>query len=114
MKLQIASEQPISVYDLQKELRAIKKRDTELGFRAQKTDEYLQKFAKLDEKKASELKKKIEELNIPRLRTEHVCKLIDILPADAEEVRMVLSAYATTVTNENLVKLADVIKEYRK
>ncbi|MBN2421170.1 hypothetical protein JXB27_02730, partial [Candidatus Woesearchaeota archaeon] len=102
------------IYDLQKELKSIKKRDTELGFRAQKTDEYLQKFAKLDEKKAAELKKKIEELNIPRLREEHISKLIDILPADAEEVRMVLSAYATTVTNENLVKLADVIKDYRK
>ena len=114
MKVTILLEEPISVYDLQQELEAIKARDGELGFRAAKTDEYLQKFAKLDIKKAADLKKKLEELNIPRLRTEHVCKLVDVLPVDSEDIKMVLSAYSVTVTNENVAKIADVIKEHRK
>jgi len=114
MKLQIISEKPMSIYDVQKELEKIKKRDTELGFRAQKTEEYLQKFAKLDEKKATELKKKLEDLNIPRIRDEQINKLVDIMPIDADDIRLVLSAYSTTVTNENIVKIADVIKEFKK
>lgn len=114
MKTAVISEEPISTYDLKRELAHIKKRDTELGFRAAKTDEYINTFTKLDEKKAEEIKKKITELNIPRLKAEHICKLLDLLPADVEDVRLVLNSYPITITNENIVKIADVIKEHKK
>ena len=114
MKLRVLSEESISIYDLRKKLEEIKKRDTELGFRAAKTEEYLKSFAKLDDKKVADLKKKLEDLAIPRLKGDHISKLIDILPGDVEEVRLVLNSYSITVTNENLAKIADVIKEYRK
>ena len=114
MKATIISEEAISIYDLKKSLDKIKKRDAELGFRAAKVEEYLRNFAKLDSKKVEELKKKIEELNIPRLKPEHINKLVDIMPADTEDVRLVISSYSVTITNENLAKIADVIKEYRK
>ena len=113
-KAKILSEEPMSIYDVQQALEMIKKRDAELGFRAAKTDEYLQKFAKLDEKKAAELKKKLEELAISRVKSEHIAKLIDVLPADADDVKLVMSMYSVTITNENAAKIADVIKEYRK
>ena len=114
MRAKVISEEPISIYDLKAELEKIKSRDKELGFRAAKVEEYLHSFAKADEKKIAELKKKIHDLNIPRLREEQVCKLIDIMPHDVEEVRLVLASYSITVTNENLAKITDVIKEYRK
>ncbi len=114
MKTAIISEEPISIYDLKDSLEAIKKRDAELGFRAAKTDEYLINFAKLDKKKLESIKKKIEELGIPRLKAEQINKLLDVLPADVEDVRLVLASYSMTITNENLAKIADVIKENKK
>ncbi len=114
MKTTVVSEEAISIYDLKKSLEEIKKRDPELGFRAAKTEEYLHSFAKLDDKKVASLKKKLEELNIPRFKTEHIAKLADLLPNDVEDVRLVLNSYSITITNENLVKIADVIKEFRK
>ncbi len=114
MKAKILSEEPISIYDVKKALKEIKERDKELGFRAAKTEEYLINFAKADQKKIEELKKKIQELNIPRLKQEHICKIADIMPADVEDLKLVLASYSITVTNENLVKIADVIKEYKK
>ena len=114
MKIKLISEEPISIYDLKKELDKIKDRDTELGFRGAKVEEYLKSFVKLDEKKVQDIKKKLADLNIPRLRQEHICKLIDVLPGDLEDVRLVLASYSITITNENLAKIADVIKEYRK
>lgn len=114
MKTTIISEEPISIYDLKESLESIKKRDKELGFRSAKTDEYLHAFAKSDEKKIEAVKKKVEELNIPRLKQEHICKLVDIMPKDSEEVKLVLASYSVTITNENLVKIADVIKEFKK
>ncbi len=114
MNVKITNEEPISIYDLQKSLADIKARDGELGFRAVKTEEYLQKFAKLSHKQADELKKKIEALAISRLKPEHISKLLDVLPADPEDVKLVLSAYSVTITNENITKIADVIKEFKK
>jgi DNA-directed RNA polymerase subunit F len=114
MKVKVTGEEPISIYDLQKSLELIKARDTELGFRAVKTEEYLQKFAKLEQKQVDELKKKLEGLGIARLKPEHVSKLIDLLPVDSEDIKLVLSAYSVTITNENIMKIADVIKEYKK
>jgi DNA-directed RNA polymerase subunit F len=114
MKTTVVSEEPISMYDLKKTLEVIKARDKELGFRAAKTEEYLKSFARLDDKKVAELKKKLEDLSIPRLKAEHINKLVDILPGDVEDVRLVLNSYSITVTNENLAKIADVIKDYRK
>jgi DNA-directed RNA polymerase subunit F len=114
MKVTAISEEPISIYDLKKTLADIKQRDGELGFRGTKTEEYLINFAKLDAKKVEDLKKKLEELNIPRLKQEHICKLADVLPGDVEDIKLVLASYSVTITNENLAKIADVIKDHRK
>ena len=114
MKTTIVSEEAISIYDLKAELDRIQTRDTELGFRANKTQEYLNSFAKLDVSKAMELKKKIEELGIPRMKQEHICKLLDVLPTDSEDVKLALNSYSVTLTNENAAKIADVIKTNKK
>ena len=69
--------------ELNKEITALKKRDEELGFRAAKAEEYLQNFKPLDEKKANELKEKLDKLNISRLKPEMTVKIIDLLEATA-------------------------------
>ena len=45
--MQIISETPINIYQLKKELEKIKKRDNELNFRTNKTEEYLNQVAAL-------------------------------------------------------------------
>ena len=113
-KPEIVKEEPITMAELKEELKKIKKRDEELNFRAEKTEEYLNQFQILKEKEAKELRKKIEELEVPRLRPEHIVKLIDILPNTPEEVKTVLQGYTITVTKENLKKIADAIREFTK
>ena len=76
--MQIISETPINIYHLKKELERMKKRDNELNFRANRTEEYLNQIAVL--KNADELFRKIISLNIPRLKEQHVHKIIDITP----------------------------------
>ncbi|MBW2967002.1 hypothetical protein KY362_00805 [Candidatus Woesearchaeota archaeon] len=108
------SEQPITMAELKDELKKIRKRDEELNFRAEKTEEYLSQFDILPDKSAKELFKKIEGLDIPRMKPEHIVKLIDILPTTQEEVHLVLQGYTITVTKENMKRVADVIKEHTK
>ena len=109
-KPEILSEIPTNVSEVKEALKAIQKRDEELNFRAAKTQEYLDQFVKLKPKEAKDLYKNIEDLQVPRLKPEHIHKLIDILPTMADEVKMVLQGYTITVTKENLGKLADTVK----
>jgi len=110
----IISETPISMAELKEELTRVKKRDETLNFRAEKTQEYLEQFGTLKEKESKDLHKKIEGLDIPRLRPEHIVKLVDILPTTPEEVKIVLQGYTITLTKENLKRVADAILESLK
>jgi DNA-directed RNA polymerase subunit F len=105
----VLSETSISMADLKEYLEAVKKRDSELNFRAGRTEEYLSHFVTLSKDKAAELFKKLEELQIPRMKPEHIYKLVDILPMSADEVKLVLQGYTITVTKENLSKIAETI-----
>jgi DNA-directed RNA polymerase subunit F len=110
----VINEEPIMMAHLKDTLKAIKKRDEELNFRAGKTEEYLNNFVTLKSKEAEELANKIRELNIPRLKEEHITKIVDVLPDHQEEVKITLQGYTVTVTKENLKKIADVVSEYTK
>ena len=72
MKPKIVNETPITMVEIKEELMKIKKRDNELNFRAQKTEEFLNLFVKLKPDKEKEIRKKIEELEVPRLKPEHI------------------------------------------
>lgn len=112
MAKKIISQVPINAAQLHDELKKIQKRDEELGFRAQKTVDYLEQLNIMDVKKADELYKKLEALDVPRLRDMHFNKLIDVLPTTEKDVKFVLQGYAVTVTNENCKKIAEVIAEF--
>ena len=107
----IISETPMSMSQVKAELEVIKKRDDELGFRAQKTEEYLQQVEVLSKKDADELQKKLEGLSIPRLKPEHVLKIVDLLPKSADEVKTMFQGHTVTITAENAKKIADAVAE---
>ena len=107
---QIISETPISEYQLKKELERIKKSGKELNFRANRTEEYLHQV--LAHKNADELFDKITKLNIPRLKEQHINKIIDITPTTINELKVVLQSYTLTVNNESMKKIVDTINDF--
>jgi len=110
---EVISQTPMNASQLKKEMGSIKKRDTDIGFRAQKTVDYLDSIDVLDEKKADELYKKLEALAVPRLRDVHFHKIIDIMPRSSNEVKTVLQGYNVTVSAESCKKIADVVAEFK-
>ncbi len=110
----IIEEKPITMAGLKKELESIKEKYNELNFRSGRTLEYLNEFVPEKEKVLLELHEKLVKLNIPRLREEHICKIVDILPKSADELKTVLQGYTLTVNNENLKKIADAINSVIK
>jgi len=109
---EIISETPVSLFELKEELAKIKKRDKELNFRANKVEEYLGQFVHLKDKQYAELKEKIEKLQVPRLRDQHIFKIIDLMPASIDELKIILQGYTITVNNDNLKKIVEIIAEY--
>jgi DNA-directed RNA polymerase subunit F len=112
MSFEIKQETPISMADLKVELEKVAKRDTELNFRAAKTDEYLKQFNKADPKKVEELIKKITKLAVPRLKDQHIYKIVDLMPKTIDSLKAALSGYGITINNENLKKIVDLVLEY--
>jgi len=107
---QIVSETPIGLYNLKKELERIKKRDGELNFRANKTEEYLNQIGVL--KNADELFDKLAKLNIPRLKESHIHKIVDIMPTTVSDLKVVLQGYTITLNNESMKKIVDTVSEF--
>jgi|TARA_Y100000310_G_scaffold271621_1_gene286190 DNA-directed RNA polymerase subunit F len=109
MAVEILSETPINTYELKEDLAKIKKRDKELNFRAQKTEEHLAQAA--SHKNAKELFDKINKLKISRLREQQIHKIVDVLPATVKDLKVVLQGYTVSVSQENMKKIVDIINK---
>src|SRR3989344_9340196 len=101
MTQKIISQASISSEQLYTELKRIKDRDKELGFRAQKTFDYLENIKPVSAEKAQKLFDKLLKLEVPRLREMHFHKLIDIMPKTVKDVKVALQGYNLTITQEN-------------
>ncbi len=112
MDIKIIEQKPVTLSEVKKALESSNEEDQ--NFRITKTKEYLDYFAKLSEKEAKELKKKIEDLNIPRLKEEMIVKVVDLLPKSEEEVSLIFQAYPITISSQNLKKIASTVEEFMK
>ncbi|MFO7710968.1 MAG: hypothetical protein R6V53_04340 [Candidatus Woesearchaeota archaeon] len=111
-KPNILEEKPISLVEVKSELKKIKKRDGEYSFRANKTEEYLNHFANITQKKAKDIYKGLSDLNIPRFKDVHMIKIIDLLPDTVDDVKIALQGFTTlTVSQENMKKIAKVVSD---
>ncbi len=109
---EIIKEEPITLSELKVELETIKKHEKELNFRSNKTLEFLNKFVSLDREKVEELKKKIAAIKIPRLKDQHIVKIVDLMPKTVSDLKVLLQGYSMSITNENLKKIIDTLQPY--
>ncbi|MCF7798569.1 hypothetical protein K9M74_01560 [Candidatus Woesearchaeota archaeon] len=113
VKPEILEQKPVSISEVKDMLKAVHKRDEELTFRGGKTEEYVNDAVRLSTKKVNDLMKTIAELEIPRLKEQHLIKIADTLPESPEHLKVLLSGYNVTITKENLKKIVDVVDEFR-
>ena len=108
----VISEQPITMTELKTELEKIRKRDKELNFRANKTVDYLNQFKLLDQKKVDELSKKIDDIKVPRMKEDLKTNIVNLLPRNVNDLKLILQGYSVSVTNDNIKKIVDTIQSY--
>jgi len=112
-KAELLESRPMNVVLVREALKRIRKRDNdELNFRATRTEEYVNAVAKLKPKEAKELVEKLEALQIPRLKPEHIHKIIDVLPVSEKHLKVILQGYTLTVSAESQKKIFEMVQEY--
>jgi DNA-directed RNA polymerase subunit F len=111
-EIKIVEEKPISMAELKEELKDIKKRDAELGFRTAKVSEQVDLLKIVKVKDAEEIFEKIQKLNIPRVKDAHIYKIIDLMPQSSVELKNIIQSYSLTVNNDNVDKILEILADY--
>lgn len=109
-ELKVINEKPVSLTHVKSKLTEIEKEKT-LTFRGEKTKEYLSNFVHLSQKDSENFYKKIQELEIPRLKDRHIVKILDVLPKDLDSLKILLSGETITIKEEDMKKILDVIPQ---
>ena len=110
MELDVQSLTPLTMAELKHKLEGVKKESKEVNFRAAKVLDFLNEMPIVKLEKAEDVRKKIAELNVPRLKPKHIAKIIDIMPEDPDELKSLLVGENITVKNDDLVKIIEVLK----
>jgi DNA-directed RNA polymerase subunit F len=66
-------------------------------------DEYLAKFNKNTKDKVKKMAEEIKALNNPKIKEEHIVKIIDLLPEDAEDLNKIFNEMGLTEEEANAI-----------
>lgn len=83
-----------------------KKKDTETDVKG-----FIKKFSEISNEKAKELRKKMEELNLLKLDSKHISKVIDILPENMQELNKIFPDVG--LTEDESTRILEEIKKFR-
>ncbi len=72
--------------------------------------DYLKEYCKLSLEKAQELSEAIKAMKSIKIKEEHIVKVVDFLPRDAEEVHKIFSDVSLDESEVNAI--LDVVKNY--
>ena len=72
---------------------------------------FVKKFVILKPEKAKELKKKIQDLDLLKVKEEHITKIIDLMPETSEDLNKIFSD--VSLDEDETKKLLETIKEFK-
>jgi DNA-directed RNA polymerase subunit F len=93
-----------------KEILKERKKETELGYEQKNALEYLKKYDKLTPKKAKELMEKLKE--IKKLREKQIITIVNILPKDRDDLRLLLEKDYNLLTDEEKDFIIENVKKF--
>jgi|TARA_Y100000310_G_scaffold174669_2_gene174753 DNA-directed RNA polymerase subunit F len=79
--------------------------------RDKETKAFTKKFVGLDVKKSKELRKKLEELDLMKVKESDISKVIEILPENSEELNKIFNDVG--LDEDETKKILDTVKEFK-
>jgi|SRR3989344_5509704 len=111
---QFKEEKPLCLVDVLAILENLEKRDKELNFASKKCKEYVQGFTTLTPEKKEDLYKKLVDLKLTRLKDEHFMKIIDFLPRNVNDLKIVLQAYPLSLPKKDQDTIIQTVEPFLK
>jgi len=97
--------------ELMEKIAEKRQRKSELLYETRRALKHLRMFAKLPSEKAKEL---VEELmKLPYVNKEIAVKIVDIMPRNFDEIRMIYVRDKTTLKTEEMEKILEILDKYR-
>ena len=111
VNMEILDEKFVTWSDAKKVLEK-KAKEKELGYEQKNALEHLRKFSKLTQKAIDAMLSDLDKID--RLKDKHKVAIIDMLPSDDEELRMLFSNEIVTVSDEDKKRIISIVKKHTK
>ena len=72
---------------------------------------FVKKFVKMKPAKAKEIREKLGELDLIKMKPENIAKIIDIMPENAEGLNKIFTD--VSLNDDETKKILDIVKEYK-
>lgn len=72
---------------------------------------FIKKFAKLNPEQAKKLREKIQNLDLLKIKQEHISKIIDLLPENKENLNKIFTD--VSLTEDESKQILDSIEEFK-
>jgi len=83
-----------------------------LGLEQRYALEYAKKFAKVGKRKAEEILEKL--MKIDKMKPEAAVKIVDIMPKNADQVKLILSKERMSATEKEAEEVLKIVDDFRK
>ena len=107
--MKVESEKFVTWSEVRKALEK-KEKEKELSYEQKNALEHLRKFAKISEKDASEMTQELEK--IERLRDRHIVSIINHMPQDLEDLRVLFANETVSISDEDRKKIISIVKKF--
>ena len=82
----------------------------ELGYEQKNALEHLRKFSKLTQKNIDDMKAELDKID--RLKDRHKMAIIDMMPKDDDDLKMMFSNEIVTVSDDDKKKIVKIVKKF--
>jgi len=99
----ISNRESLSMAESLDYLKKVESENDVLGF--------IKKFTKMKPEAAKEFRKKFESLSLMKVKSEHISKIIDLVPRTAEELNKIFTD--VNLDEDETKKILDIFKEFK-
>ena len=107
--MEIKNEKFVSWSEAKKMLEK-KAKEKELGYEQKNALEHLRKFSKLTDKSTNDMVNELEKLE--KLRERHIVAIVNILPQDTDELKLLFANEIVTLTDDDKKKIVSIVKKF--
>jgi len=108
--MEVISEKPVLPHEVKNHLETISKK-YELSYVEDKTIKYFKNVPLIQLKDAEELLESLKSLNYPELSLSILIKIVEFLPENIDDLRVVL--YGLSLDKDKANKILELVKKYK-